>query len=97
MTSREEKADFTINSAPVDITFTCPHCRWQTGVPFEDVDEPECWQDDWGGAWSARIAERKWSWGSGAMTDGRPATCRFRDAPVPEDAEGLLAPEIPAR
>ena len=48
MTSREEKADFTINSAPVDITFTCPHCRWQTGVPFEDVDEPECWQDDWG-------------------------------------------------
>lgn len=49
MTSREEKADFTINSAPVDITFTCPHCRWQTDVPFEDVDEPECWQDDWGG------------------------------------------------
>lgn len=37
MTSHEEKADFTINSAPVDITFTCPHCRWQTGVPFEDV------------------------------------------------------------
>ena len=37
MTSREEKADFTINSAPVDITFTCPHCRWQTGVPFEVV------------------------------------------------------------
>lgn len=48
MTSREEKADLTINSAPVDITFTCPHCRWQTDVPFEDVDEPECWQDDWG-------------------------------------------------
>ena len=44
----DAQADFTINSAPVDITFTCPHCRWQTGVPFEDVDEPECWQDDWG-------------------------------------------------
>lgn len=48
MTSREEKADFTINSAPVGITFTRPHCRWQTGVPFEDVDEPECRQDDRG-------------------------------------------------
>ena len=48
MTSREEKAGFTIDSAPADITFTRPHRRWQTGVPFEDVDEPECRQDDWG-------------------------------------------------
>lgn len=96
MTSREEKADFTINSAPVDITFTCPHCRWQAGVPFEDVDEPECWQDDWGSVERPHCGEEAES-GERGYDRRRPATCRFRDAPVPEDAEGLLAPEIPAR
>lgn len=96
MTSREEKADFTINSAPVDITFTCPHCRWQTGVPFEDVDEPECRQDDWGSVECPHCGEEV-ELGEWSYDRRRPATCRFRDAPVPEDAEGLLAPEIPAR
>ena len=48
MTSREEKAGFAIDGAPADITFTRPHCRRQAGVPFEDVGEPECRQDDRG-------------------------------------------------
>lgn len=50
MTGREEKAGFAIDGAPAGIAFARPHCRRRTGAPFEDVDEPECRQDDRGSA-----------------------------------------------
>lgn len=39
---------FHIDVRPVSITFTCPHCGRGVRVPWQELDVPECWGDDWG-------------------------------------------------
>lgn len=39
---------FHIDVRPVSITFTCPHCGREVRVPWQELDVPECWDDDWG-------------------------------------------------
>ncbi|MBQ8616362.1 MAG: hypothetical protein IJ418_02500 [Clostridia bacterium] len=40
--------DFVILSAPVAISFDCPHCgRDNIKIPWKDVDAPDCWGDRW--------------------------------------------------
>lgn len=39
---------FHIDVRPVSITFTCPHCGREVRVPWQELDVPECWGDDWG-------------------------------------------------
>lgn len=43
-----ERTDFFINQLPVSITFDCPHCRFTVKIPWNDVNVPEYWGDDWG-------------------------------------------------
>ena len=43
-----ERIDFTIISTPVKIIFDCPHCGCEAEVPWQLVDVPEYWGDDWG-------------------------------------------------
>lgn len=44
-----EGVEFTIVRAPVSIVFDCPHCGAASAeVAWCEVDEPECWSDDWG-------------------------------------------------
>lgn len=40
--------DFHIDVRPVSISFKCPHCGEYITLPWNAVDEPECWEDDWG-------------------------------------------------
>lgn len=44
----ENAVDFTIVSKPDHIRLECPHCGNDIEIPFDDVDVPECWQDNWG-------------------------------------------------
>lgn len=41
-------SDFTIVSKPDYISLQCPHCNEDISIPWNDVDVPECWADDWG-------------------------------------------------
>lgn len=48
---REEKmnaVDFYINQRPVSISLTCPHCGMELEIPWDDLNVPEYWGDDWG-------------------------------------------------
>lgn len=45
---------FHIDVRPVSITFTCPHCGREVRVPWQELDVPECWGDDWGYALANR-------------------------------------------
>lgn len=40
-------ADFRIVSKPVKIAFECPFCEEEIEIPFEAVDAPSCWSDEW--------------------------------------------------
>lgn len=40
-------ADFIIMSRPVAIHFTCPFCELECDIPWEDVQHPEYWGDEW--------------------------------------------------
>ena len=40
--------DFFIRQTPVAITLECPHCDFDINIPFNEVDVPEYWGDDWG-------------------------------------------------
>lgn len=48
MRKKDSPVDFTIMSAPVEIRLECPHCTNDIRIPWNDVDHPDCWQDDWG-------------------------------------------------
>jgi endogenous inhibitor of DNA gyrase (YacG/DUF329 family) len=43
----EMKADFHIDTKPVSISFTCPHCEDPIIIPWKDVNAPEYWGDPW--------------------------------------------------
>lgn len=45
---KPETVDFRIISKPIEIVFMCPHCEWETIIPWEDIDVPFYWGDDWG-------------------------------------------------
>ena len=48
MSGRKQKpTDFRIVSAPVKITFECPHCGEYVEILWRDVDVPESWSDGW--------------------------------------------------
>ena len=42
------EADFTINQKPVNITVCCPKCYEHFDIPWDEVDVPQYWEDDWG-------------------------------------------------
>lgn len=44
---QQKPTDFRIVSAPVEISFECPHCGEEIEIPWRDVDVPECWSDHW--------------------------------------------------
>lgn len=39
--------DFTIVSAPVSITFKCPHCNDRVDIPWKELSPPDYWGDCW--------------------------------------------------
>lgn len=39
--------DFTIESAPVNIRFQCPHCGMDVKIPWKQLNPPEYWGDQW--------------------------------------------------
>ena len=43
-----KRTDFTIISAPVKITFDCPHCCLPVEISCKNLYVPEYWGDDWG-------------------------------------------------
>lgn len=42
------KTDFYINQRPVSISFDCPHCGTEIEIPWDELNVPEYWDDDWG-------------------------------------------------
>lgn len=44
----KDKTDFYIISKPVKISFACPHCDGEVEIPWNEMEPPECWSDDWG-------------------------------------------------
>ncbi len=43
-----KETDFTIVSAPTSIRFTCPHCKGEVKIDWDDITAPEYWGDPWG-------------------------------------------------
>ena len=43
----ERKTDFVILSRPVAISFTCPFCKTDQEVSWNDIIAPEYWGDEW--------------------------------------------------
>jgi endogenous inhibitor of DNA gyrase (YacG/DUF329 family) len=41
-------ADFTINRKPISISFECPYCEDEVTIPWNEVNAPDYWGDDWG-------------------------------------------------
>ena len=41
-------ADFTILSKPVAISFECPFCESEVEIPWNKIEVPDSWCDDWG-------------------------------------------------
>lgn len=39
--------DFTIESAPVGISFECPHCGNEVKISWSELNPPEYWGDQW--------------------------------------------------
>lgn len=49
MLKENNKADFTIHTKPYETSLICPHCNTEVHVDWNEIDEPECWDnDDWG-------------------------------------------------
>lgn len=46
--SEIKEADFRINTRPVSVSLTCPHCECEIEIPWEEVDVPDYWGDKWG-------------------------------------------------
>lgn len=40
-------ADFTIVSKPVSIHFECPFCEQDIEIPWQKIDAPASWADEW--------------------------------------------------
>lgn len=40
--------DFYINQRPVSISLECPHCHSELEIPWNHLDVPDYWGDDWG-------------------------------------------------
>lgn len=41
------KTDFYINQKPVSISLCCPNCSADIEIPWDELDVPEYWGDDW--------------------------------------------------
>ena len=49
MLKENNKADFTIHTKPYEISLICPHCNTDVHVDWNEVNEPEYWDNgDWG-------------------------------------------------
>lgn len=46
--SEIKEADFHIDTKPVSISLECPYCECEMEIPWEDVDVPNYWGDEWG-------------------------------------------------
>lgn len=44
----DNKVDFRIHMKPYEISLQCPHCNTDIYVNWNEVDEPEYWNEDWG-------------------------------------------------
>lgn len=44
------EADFHINVKPISIDLECPHCYHDIVIPWDEIDAPDYWGDDWGEA-----------------------------------------------
>lgn len=42
------EVDFHISTKPVSIELECPNCDADIVIPWEEIEVPECWGDDWG-------------------------------------------------
>lgn len=42
------ETDFVINSRPYSISLECPHCDCDIEIPWDEVNVPGYWLDDWG-------------------------------------------------
>ena len=42
------ETDFHINQTPVSISLCCPHCYTDVEIPWDEIDVPDYWGDDWG-------------------------------------------------
>lgn len=42
-----DKTEFTITTKPVAIEFECPHCENEVSIPWDEVNVPGYWGDDW--------------------------------------------------
>lgn len=40
-------ADFKINQVPVSISFECPLCECEVTIPWDEINVPDYWGDDW--------------------------------------------------
>ena len=43
-----QKVDFRIVSKPAYIELVCPACGSSVRIPWQQVNDPESWTDDWG-------------------------------------------------
>lgn len=43
-----KETDFNIIQKPVAIKLTCPHCNEDIKIPWDNLNVPEYWGDDWG-------------------------------------------------
>lgn len=42
-----DKTDFIINQKPVSISFDCPHCGIGIELPWDEINTPNYWDEDW--------------------------------------------------
>lgn len=49
MLKGNNKINFTIHTKPYEISLICPHCNTDVHVDWNEVNEPEYWDNgDWG-------------------------------------------------
>lgn len=45
---KNEPIDFYIEQTPTSIVLDCLQCETHISIPWEEVDVPDSWSDDWG-------------------------------------------------
>lgn len=49
MLKGNNKINFTVHMKPYEISLQCPHCNTDVHVDWNEIDEPEYWDNgDWG-------------------------------------------------
>lgn len=47
MNNKPRPVDFDIVSKPVEISLTCPYCDMPFTIPWNELDPPDYWGDQW--------------------------------------------------